>query len=450
MSRTSRITGATLLLLVALGGNARPAATAEAAPNEDLIQMIVELVSDEDRDMRALGLQQIREEVPGEAATRKFVELLPKLPRDGQAELIEALGDRGDEAARQAVVDALQSDQETIRAAATKALGGLGTKDEVPLLAERAAAGSPVEKTAARQALIRLRSDEVNQAIVDAMEAADPAVRAALMEVAAARNATEALPGVLAGTGDTEASVRLAALNALRYLAAEERTAEVIDVLKAAQDETERAKAELALLGVCSRGRAACVDALVAGIESAEPASRIALVRALARAGGPKALEAVAARLEDDDEAVRDEAARMLSGWPDASVKSHLVEMAKGENLRHHVLAIRGLVRLADAKEDQAADVEALAEVMALAKRPEEKRLVAGALGSTRSAQAFDLVLPLLYESALVEEAALAAVMVAEKMDGNQDDVRAAMQRLLKFATRDDTRARANKVLESL
>ena len=50
---------------------AHDARAQDEEPNEELIQMIVELVSDTDRDMRALGLQQIREEIPGEAATKK-------------------------------------------------------------------------------------------------------------------------------------------------------------------------------------------------------------------------------------------------------------------------------------------------------------------------------------------------------------------------------------------
>ena len=43
--------------------------------NEELIQAIAEFVKDPDRDIRALAMQQIREEIPGEAATKKFAAL---------------------------------------------------------------------------------------------------------------------------------------------------------------------------------------------------------------------------------------------------------------------------------------------------------------------------------------------------------------------------------------
>ena len=61
---------------------------------DELVQMIISLISDKDRDMRTVGLQQVREEAKGPAATRRFAALLPKLPAESQAGLLDALGDR--------------------------------------------------------------------------------------------------------------------------------------------------------------------------------------------------------------------------------------------------------------------------------------------------------------------------------------------------------------------
>ena len=73
-----------------------------------MIDIVVNLVSDKDKDLQAIGLQQVREEVKGAAATKRFVELLPKLTPDARAGLIDALGARGDKTARIAVVEMLQ------------------------------------------------------------------------------------------------------------------------------------------------------------------------------------------------------------------------------------------------------------------------------------------------------------------------------------------------------
>ena len=73
---------------------------AQDSENDELIDLVAQLLSDSDKDMRALGLEQIRTKVPGEAATQKFAAQLPKLAPDVQVELISALTDRRDAAAR--------------------------------------------------------------------------------------------------------------------------------------------------------------------------------------------------------------------------------------------------------------------------------------------------------------------------------------------------------------
>jgi len=186
----------------------------------------------------------------------------------------------------------------------------------------------------------------------------------------------------------------------------------------------------------------------------------VVLLRALARAGGPDALKAIVDRLEDEDEAVRDQAVRMLSGWPDRSAVPHLKELAKQkDNLRHHVLATRGLVRLggpqkaqpADPEKDQPADPDALAEAMGLASRAQEKRLALAALGGVATAQSLALVAPALDDPELAEDAALAAVAIAEKMkDAKKDEVRPTLEKALKQAKSQEVRDRAEKVLKSL
>ena len=45
-------------------------------PNDELVQMIVNLLNDKDRDMRAMGFQQVREAAKGPAATKRFAALL--------------------------------------------------------------------------------------------------------------------------------------------------------------------------------------------------------------------------------------------------------------------------------------------------------------------------------------------------------------------------------------
>ncbi|NQU25514.1 MAG: HEAT repeat domain-containing protein [Candidatus Nealsonbacteria bacterium] len=425
-------------------------------PDDSQIELIIEFISDADRETRATGLDYVRTEVPGEAATKRFADLLPTLSPDAQVDLLDALGDRGDVAARPAVMGLLTANNEQTRAAALKTLGALGGVDEVPLLAGWA---SNAEQTAARQSLIRLKGEEANAAIIKAMATGGPDVRARLLGVLAARGAAEALPTVLESVNDPEAVVRLAALEALRFLADEKNTAALVEMVKDAKDNAQQQKAELTLLVVCSRGGQACAEAIIAGLDDADAPSRIILLRALARAGGPEAMEAIAARLDDDEaEAVGDEAVRMLAGWSDDAVVDRLLEIAKSDKSdRRQVLALRGLVRLAspiegeEGEEGEPADVETLGKVLKLADRPEEKRLVLGVLGGVATSDALKLAASALKDAKLADDAGLAAVLIAEAMeDGDKGAIRTAMGNVKKSAKNKAIIDRADKVVESL
>ena len=121
------------------------------------------------------------------------------------------------------------------------------------------------------------------------------------------------------------------------------------------------------------------------------------------------------------------------------------------ENLRHQVVAIRGLVRLASPRKEKPADLKLLAEAMNLAKRPQEKRLILGKLGGGAAAPSLVLVAPALDDPALADEAALAAVMIAERsQDGDAGELRGAMEKVRKLAKDKGLRDRAQKVLQSL
>jgi len=65
-----------------------------ARADDDLVQTVSNLISDKDKDVRAVGLEQVREEVKGTEATRRFAALLPKLSPDAQTGLLQALADR--------------------------------------------------------------------------------------------------------------------------------------------------------------------------------------------------------------------------------------------------------------------------------------------------------------------------------------------------------------------
>ncbi|MCF7972819.1 MAG: HEAT repeat domain-containing protein [Phycisphaerae bacterium] len=421
------------------------------AAEDEVVAMIVELVKGSDIDMRVMALQQIRESVPGEDATRRFVELLPALQPDLQLQLIDALGDRGDVAARPAILGMLNSKNEALRAGAAVALAGVASPADIPLLAGMAATGTEPEKKAARASLRRLRGNAMNAAMIEALKDAEAKSKAELIAALVDRDVKEAASEVFKHANDPDLAVRLAVLDAFSAMAGEGDTALVVKRLKAAQDRTERSRAALALVATCRRGQAKCADAVIAGLEGADTATSILLMRALPEAGGPKALNEIVVRLKDKDKRISDEAVRVLTSWPDRSATARLMVMARDvKTLRNHILAIRGLVRLAGPGKDREPDFATLSQTMDLATRKEEKVLVLGALGTIPTAESLTLVASSMDQPDLAEDAGLAAVLIAEKIgQGHRDQVTAVMQKVVKTAQRETTRDRARKVLEA-
>jgi HEAT repeat protein len=419
-------------------------------PNEQVIQMIVTLVNDKDREMHREGLQQVRDQAKGEAATKRFAALLPKLAPDAQVGLLDALGGRGDPAARPAVLDMLKSGDESVRTAALQALGSLGQPDDVPVLGQSLVAAGTSEKAAARASFTKLKGQTVNAAILAELKRVKPDVRAELFGVLAARGVAESVPLALEAAKDADAGVRLAALGALRVLADPGQTAAIVALVNSAKEGAEQSRAEQALVAVATRGREACVEPILAGMTGATPSATVSLLRAVAKAGGKRALDAVVAATKDARAPVQAEAVRVLASWPDASATPHLLVIARqAEPAAQQALAVQWLVRQASPRADHPADTSLLGEAMKLARRPEEKRMVLGVLGGVPTPQSLNLAMSAMDDAALTDEACLAAVLIAEDPKALDATQRQTTLQVVISKTKDaDLRKRAEQDLE--
>jgi hypothetical protein len=111
-----------------------------------------------------------------------------------------------------------------------------------------------------------------------------------------------------------------------------------------------------------------------------------------------------------------------------------VVQLAKTTtDKKWKILALRAQLRLIPQQEtalDQ--KLAALKDAIALVERPEEKRLALAALGEIPTAESLALVTPYLSTAGLQEEAAIAAVAIAEKIVGKHPAEVAAAMKLVK------------------
>ena len=327
-----------------------PSPAAEEA-GDDMLPTVIGLIQEKDREIRSLGLQQVREGLKGAAATKQFAALLPKLTPEIQAELVIALGDRGDKAARPAVVELLKSPDAAVRAAVLRALGTLGEAADVPRLVEALASGAEAEKTAAGRTLDRMRGEGIDAAIVAALKPAKPELRVELIDLLVSRGAAAAaVPTLLAEAEQADADVRSAALAALGKLAGPAHVPALVKLLLKAKEPADREALEKVVMFACQKTEDADkrAEPLLAVMAKAGEDDKLALLSALGRVGGAAALKTVEAVIADKDAARREVGIRALCNWPDASVAPRLLELAeKAEEPAQRIRALRAVMRVA-------------------------------------------------------------------------------------------------------
>jgi HEAT repeat protein len=159
----------------------------------------------------------------------------------------------------------------------------------------------------------------------------------------------------------------------------------------------------------------ALVRSRLAGLDAAKSA---AMLRVLGALGGPEALEVVRAALGSQDAAIRADAIRVLSDWRTADAAPDLLNLARSAaTANDKMLGLRGYVGFASNPDLPVEQRLAICrEAATVAQRPEEKRLLLGALGSIKNVAAVELITPHLQAADTKEEAVAALVAVADEL----------------------------------
>jgi HEAT repeat protein len=404
--------------------------------------------------LRRYALTQVSEAPGGEATTRAFAAMLPKLAPEEQEALVRELADRGDPAAKPAVLDAVGSETEAVRAAAVAAMGKLGGADDVVRLAQMAAKAEGDVKKAALQSLVRLRGKGVDEAMVEALDDVKADARAELIRAVADRQAADVAGRLAAYLDDDDGGVRVAAAEALGRIAGCQAIGPLAGTI-AGDDGKARGAAAKAIQSICDRSKdkAACAKALVGAIDGAPAGAKPHLITALPRTGTDAALKAARSALRSSDAGVREAAIRALADWPTAEPVDDLLGLVKtAEKNAHKVLALRGYVRLvamADGSEQQ--NAEMYKQAMAAAKRAQEKRMVLSALTEAPSPVTLDLARGQMADADLKDEAALAVGKIAHAIvSGYPNEAREAAEAVLAQSKNQTARKEAQKALNVL
>ena len=427
-----------------------------AAAGDEILTELLAALTDADPQVRAVAAD-VAATLPGGGAVEKWLGLLAQAKPADRPGILFVLGSIGDAKALPVVLQAMDDQDGVARREAMRAAAAIGGEQAAQALVARALGKQGEERETAIDCLAKSRGTEANKVVGDAIkQATDPAVKAQLLDVLAARRASDQMAVLVASAADGDAAVRTAAARALGVVGGDREAAVLVKMLKSAQETNERTAAESALLDIGLRARDQVADVIVAGLEGASGQAAGAMLRVLGRVGGPKAAKALVACADSADPKVKDDAIRALSGWSDdrgiVEVADGLLKIASGaDDPKQQAMALRGYINLAQSRpwrREPARQLKIYGEALKIAKRAEEKRAVLGALGDLQEVQALSLAASCLQDKEVGEEAAATVVRIANHLKNKTDEpVQAALQGVVEVAKNENTVKEAKRLL---
>lgn len=399
MNRTTCLLASALILgLVAFA----PCAMAADKASDDLVQMIVKLIGDSDREFRAAGLDQVRNSAKGATATKAFTNQLKSLPSEAQIALTSALADRGDKTALPAILELIEASKDDgVRAAGILAIGSLGSVDNVAYLVKQLSNASPAEQASSKRALTIVEGDGVPKSIATQFKSASPSIKPTLIEVLAARRASSESATFIAGSVDASPQIRSAAMTALGQLGHADQIAAVLPGVLKAERGAERDNAERNVAMICSRieSEKERGTKLIEALKTVPAADRDELLALVGRVGGPTLIDFVAAIATEDNPARRQIGIDALSKWPDATAADKLMEiMSKATDPAEKHQAFQGFVKICSTRDGRTDKqrLDRMKEAMRVAATGEEASFVINRTRTAYDVESVRFVLPYL------------------------------------------------------
>ncbi|HOK76296.1 MAG TPA: hypothetical protein PLW35_01070, partial [Verrucomicrobiota bacterium] len=392
------------------------------ARGEAGVPLLLDQLKSPDKTMVAIGLRVARE-LEGRAVTAALAAAMKQLEPARQPLLLMAIGDRNDSAVLPAVRDATRTGSKELQLAAVGILENIGDVSCVSDLLLLAAGPDADLAKAAKSTLAKMAAADVDNEVIARLAKSTGAERRVLIETASQRQLVKALPAITNAISDADPATRTAPVQAITALGGAAQVPELVGLVAKTADEKELDAFGQALVAVCGRAGSSAAAHVLPLTKNDRAAVRIVALQAMAAAGGPEALGAVTAALNDSNETVQDEAVRTLSTWPnnwpeDTAVALPLLVLVKsGKKASHQILGARGYLECirGDKRLTDEQKLEKVKDVLPSMNLPEEKRLAVTVLGSLPIPGSLDLLVSLASDSAVAEEASSAIVSLASK-----------------------------------
>ncbi len=359
-------------------------------------------------------------EMKGTEATPVLTAELGKGSADKQVLVAQVLGKRGDAAALPALITAAKAGDKTVRIAAIRALAEVGQPSPTPALVDLLGDTDPEIAKAAQESLAGLQGAEVDAAVMALVNGTDSARRVIGIDLTARRRMVSAVPALLKAGSDADDKVRTTAMRRVGELAGVNEIPALLAALNNAKGAQDMDAIEQALSTVCTKSEKPedCAVKIAGSIEQAQPAQKGALLRVLSAIGGPAALKAVRAAVDDKNADVHAAAIRALGSWKTADAAPDLLALAQSAtNPTDRKLCLRSYLGLASQAELPADQRLAMCQKAAASiQKADEKKMLLGTLGGIQTLEAIAAIAPYLEDAEVKNEASTATLGIADRL----------------------------------
>jgi HEAT repeat protein len=380
------------------------------------VPVLVKAMESTDPEYRAAALK-LAQKYTMANGTAAWLTAMQKAKPEVQAEIITMLGRAESTDALPAVLKYLNSKDKPVRLAAIWAAGKIGQEGAIKSLIPVLKKGSAEEVEAVKDALLTMKGNGIVDKIAAPMITLPPAAQAAVIDVLAARGASNQFGLVSSLLKSSNAGVKKSAYTALKSLATPNDLPQLFILLNTAPEGQDISAIQQAVgAGVKGAGTQAVQGDLILKQMSAAPSvAQSRYLAVLAGIGGKSALTSVVKAYNTGDATTKNAAIYALSNWSDASAANELLSIAgKTSEASELNAALTGYVAaVSKSSKTPVNKVIMLRDVMALAKTDVQKELVLKELAKNRTFNALLFAGKYLDEPGTQQAAAQAVMSIA-------------------------------------
>jgi HEAT repeat protein len=379
---------------------------------------LLEAAGSADRRFRGSALV-LAERITGREATLRWAKLAATAPPEVRADVVAMLGRRGDTAALPFVRESLRDADRSVRLAAIAAATRLGGEAVLPDLLPLLGSADAGESAVLKSALLGYPGRLVVPEAARLLDTTPLPAKAVLIEVLGEKGARGEIERVYRLAEEPDPAIREASLVALGRLAGDADLPRLLAMLEKAGEGNDVVRLGEAIASTLLRNpdpeRRA--DGLLALMQSAPPARKVAVLKVLPRVGGASALRAVVEETASPDAAVRSAAIGALSRWQEPAAADELARIATvTQDPEHYRTAVQGYARLVGRSNTPAArKLAAYEKLLALPRDDADKKMVLAGIAAVREPESLRLLARYLDHPALRDAAAAALLDLASR-----------------------------------